>query len=299
MTHGVTLDAPDTQLTQRAAVLLADGPADAQTLISYVCQLPGAPPMIAEHMATALFAGHGGFTRDPLGRWRLKTTADDVSIVAPTLPLERESYIVVDVEATGTAAYRGDRIVEIAAVRVHEGTVTTVFNSLINPQRQIPRQITRLTAISADMVRRAPTFREVCDELLGLLEGQIFVGHNVEFDWRFLNMEVQRVTSRRLQGRRLCTVKMAKHLLPTLRRRSLDHVSYHYGIENPARHRAGGDAEATAKVLVRLLREARSGGCETYADLEDMMMETAKSGRKRRRKKRRAMPHAAGDDSAA
>jgi DNA polymerase III epsilon subunit family exonuclease len=301
MTHGVTLDTPDTQLTHRAATLLAAGPADAQTLISYVCQLPGAPPMIAEHMATALFAGHGGFTRDATGRWRLKTTPDDVSIAASAsaLALECESFIVVDVEATGSAAYRGDRIVEIAAVRVHNGTATTVFNSLINPQRPIPRTISRLTTISSDMVRNAPTFRDICGDLLRVLEGQIFVGHNVEFDWRFINMEVQRVTSRRLQGRRLCTVRMAKRFLPQLRRRSLDHVSWHFGIENEARHRAGGDAEATAKVLVRLLRDARTSGCETYADLEEMMVEPSKSGRRRRRRGRRALPHSVADDASA
>src|ERR1043166_4802931 len=75
MTHGVTLDTPDTQLTHRAATLLAAGPADAQTLISYVCQLPGAPPMIAEHMATALFAGHTRFARRSDGRWCLRESA--------------------------------------------------------------------------------------------------------------------------------------------------------------------------------------------------------------------------------
>ena len=72
MTAGLTLGDADTPLTTRAAELLATGPADAQALISYVCQLPGAPLNIAEHMAAALFAGHQRFVRDRDGRWRLR-----------------------------------------------------------------------------------------------------------------------------------------------------------------------------------------------------------------------------------
>jgi len=69
---GLTLGNADTLLTERAADFLATGPADAQALISHVCQLPGAPAMVAEHMATALFAGHTRFTRDAIGRWMLR-----------------------------------------------------------------------------------------------------------------------------------------------------------------------------------------------------------------------------------
>src|SRR3954468_7433998 len=69
---GLTLGNADTPLTQRAADYLATGPADPQTLISYVCQLPGAPMSVAEHMAAALFAGHQKFVRSGDGRWMLR-----------------------------------------------------------------------------------------------------------------------------------------------------------------------------------------------------------------------------------
>ena len=77
----VTLGNADTLLTSRAADFLSAGPADAQSLISYVCQLPGAPATVAEHMATALFAGHAKFVRDRVGRWMLR----DVSTLADGL----------------------------------------------------------------------------------------------------------------------------------------------------------------------------------------------------------------------
>jgi DNA polymerase-3 subunit epsilon len=296
MTNGLTLAPPDTLLADRAADFLAAGPADAQTLISYVCQIPGAPRTVAEHMATALFAGHTRFARDGDGRWQLATSARPVSRLA-TATLDSASFIVVDVEATGSRALGGDRVTEVAAVQVRGDSVTTVFDSLVNPGRPIPPFVTRLTKITTEMVRRAPRFDEVCDQLLGVLEGQVFVAHNAGFDWRFLSMEIQRVTGRALRGQKLCTVRLARALLPNVRRRSLDHLCLYYGIENAARHRAGGDAAATARVLVRMLREARSQGCAAVDDL--LRLAARATARKQRRRRPSAMPHGVSVDTTA
>jgi DNA polymerase-3 subunit epsilon len=297
MMDGLTLAPPDTLLADRAADLLAAGPADAQTLVSYVCSLASAPRAVAEHLATAMFAGHTRFMRAADGRWQLATAADRRPVNDASPDLNRASFAVVDVEATGSRAMFGDRITEIAVVRVKGDSVATVFESLVNPDRPIPPQITRLTNITSDMVRRAPRFRDICDQLLGVLEGQVFVAHNVGFDWRFISTEVQRVTGRALQGRRLCTVRLVRKLLPNLRRRSLDQVTRYYDIENTARHRAGGDAVATAKVFVRLLREATSRGCTSVDDLHRMAAEATPTRRHRRRPP--AMPHPVSIDTTA
>ena len=297
MIDGLTLAPPDTLLADRAADFLAAGPADAQTLVSYVCSLPGAPRAVAEHMATAMFAGHTRFVRAADGRWHLATAANRRTVAAASQALSAASFVVVDVETTGTRATFGDRITEIAVVRVKGDSVTTVFETLVNPDRPIPAQITRLTNITWDMVRGAPRFRDVCDQLLGVLEGQVFVAHNAGFDWRFVSMEVERATGRTLQGRRLCTVRLARNLLPTLRRRSLDQITRYYDIEITARHRAGGDAVATAKVLVRLLREATSRGCTSVDDLHRLAAEATSPRRRRRRPT--AMPHSVSNDTTA
>src|SRR5581483_2681466 len=127
------LGAVDTPLTARAADFLAAGPADAQTLISYVCQLPGAPAHVAEHMAAALFAGHQRFARGTDGRWGLRgALLTGTPIHVGGGELRRQSYVVVDVETTGTRAYHGDRITEIAAVLVKDGKARVVFDSLVN-----------------------------------------------------------------------------------------------------------------------------------------------------------------------
>src|SRR5262245_8773165 len=297
MIDGLTLAPPDTLLADRAADFLAAGPADAQTLVSYVCSLPGAPRAVAEHLATAMFAGHARFMRAADGRWQLASAAERRAATDTSPAFNRASFAVVDVEATGTRAMVGDRITEIAVVRVNGDSVTTVFETLVNPERPIPPQITRLTNITWDMVRRAPRFCDICDQLLGVLEGQVFVAHNASFDWRFISMEVERVTGRTLRGRRLCTVRLVRKLLPSLRRRSLDQLTRYYDIENTARHRAGGDAVATAKVFVRLLRVAASYGCTSVDDLHRLAAEAAPPRRRRRRPP--AMPHSVADDTVA
>ncbi|HEY9230246.1 MAG TPA: 3'-5' exonuclease [Gemmatimonadaceae bacterium] len=297
MSAGLTLGAVDTPLTNRAADFLAAGPADAQALISHVCQLPGAPLNIAEHMAAALFAGHKRFARDLDGRWRLRESSSPVYSAIATNELSRQSFAVVDVETTGSLAYGGDRVTEVAVVIVRDGVATTVFDTLINPDRAIPPAITSITNITSEMVRNAPRFTEVCDQLLGALEGHVFVAHNVRFDWRFLSMEIERATRKALVGRMLCTVKMAKKLLPRLRRRNLDAVSSYYGIENRARHRAGGDAEATAQAFIRMLDAARDRGCSTLSDVEDLLARG--TGARKRRRRASALPHSVSDDSTA
>src|SRR5919112_166285 len=109
----------------------------------------------------------------------------------------------------------------------------------------------------------SPTFRDIVHDVADALRGHVFVAHNAGFDWRFVTAEITRATGERLDGRQLCTVRLARRLLPQLSRRSLDHVSRFYGVENTARHRAGGDAVATAKVFLRMLKEARERGCTT------------------------------------
>lgn len=313
---GLTTRAADTLLTERAADFLAAGPATARELVARVCQLSGVPDAVAEHMAVTLLAEHRRFERDAEGRWSLRVApptmappqfshpgcaglAPDCSPTAVSDrgpdELARQSFVVVDVETTGTSPETGHRITEFAAVVVRDGTIAERFETLVNPQRPIPRFITQLTSISWEMVKDAPTFGDVCGQVLAAMDGHVFVAHNAAFDWRFVSAEVRRATGRELEGRRLCTVRLARKLLPQLRRRSLDYVAAHYGIEIGARHRAMGDALATAHALLGLLDDARDRGCRTFADLE-VLVGTAAPRRPRRAP---AMPHPVWRDTTA
>jgi DNA polymerase-3 subunit epsilon len=307
--EGVRARPVSTLLTERALDYLAAGPAEAVPLIEHVCQLPGAPRVVAEQMALALFAERPEFIRDIAGRWCLAPAtpaiAGEIGRGAerpgmgwldqqPGESLSSLTYAVVDVETTGTRAYYGDRITEVAAVLVRNGVVAERYETLVNPERPIPRYITALTNISWDMVKDAPRFADICDDLVRMLDGRIFVAHNAEFDWRFLSLEVERATGRRLHGQRLCTVRLARKVLPQLRSRRLDSLAQFYGIQIVGRHRAGGDAFATARILVRLLAAAREYECDRWSDLERLL-----TTRRRRRRRNPAMPHAVTRDTTA
>ena len=284
---GVTTRAEATILVERAANYLEAGPASSQALVASVCQLSALPSFIAEHMAVTLLREHPRFVRTPDGAWRLREPAapawrvqgpDDEPLLSSL------SFAVVDVETTGGQPGATDRITEIAIETVRDGRVTDVYETLVNPERAIPPFITRLTNISWEMVRDKAPFRDVCERVVRALDGHVFVAHNAAFDWRFVSTEISRATGRELTGRRLCTVRLARRLLPQLRRRSLDWVAMHYGVEIPPgqRHRAAGDALATAQCLLRLLDDARTHGCERWSELE-RFLSTGSAVRKKRR----------------
>jgi len=325
---GIQIVPVDTRLSERARDYLAAGPASAGELVSRVCQIPGLPAPVAEEMAAALLAGRPEFMRGADGRWRLAgssggSAAAEVQVavplsfeewrarkerdakaaapasaptpVAPGERLDSLSYVVVDVETTGGAPGSGHRVTEVAAVVVRGGQVVEEFQTLVNPCRPIPPYITKLTNITNAMVAGAPLFEDVCAPLLRVLRGNVFVAHNVGFDWRFVSHELSRAAGHQLAGRRLCTVRLARKLLPQLRSRSLHWVAQHYGVDNfapnggtdpMARHRALGDALATAHCLRGLLRDAADRGVETWESLQSML--SAPSARKSASRRRRS-----------
>jgi DNA polymerase III subunit epsilon len=279
----VSLGPRESMLAERALALLNTGPACSATVVREVCQIAAVPSALADHLATALLGADSRFARRLDGYWVLAPA--DVSVETDQ-PIDDLGYVVVDVETTGTRALNGDRITEVAVVEVRGGQARVVFDSLINPERPIPGYISDLTNITHEMVKDAPVFADVAPALAGVLAGNIFVAHNAAFDWRFISLEMQRATGRPLAGTKLCTVRMARRLLPTLRRRSLDAVTSFYGISITARHRAGGDAIATAEVLTRLLSTARDLGIMTFDDLRTYLRVP-----RRTRVRPSAMPH--------
>jgi DNA polymerase-3 subunit epsilon len=196
------------------------------------------------------------------------------------------AFAVVDVETTGMRAGFGDRITEIAVAVVHGGRREIVFESLVNPERPIPRGICAITNITDEMVRHAPRFSDLAERILGVLSGRVFVAHNARFDWNFVCAELRRSRDLTLDGTRLCTVRLARRLVRGVRSCGLDNLCRFFGFHNGARHRAAGDALVTAELLCRLLGLAREEGARTLQDLA--LIETRRA--RARRRKRLAMP---------
>lgn len=166
-------------------------------------------------------------------------------------------YAIVDIETTGAYAAH-HRITEIAIYHHNGIEVTDQFTTLINPEREIPYYITGLTGISTEMVMSAPTFEEVAPQILHYLEGRIFVAHNAHFDYSFIKKEFEQ-TGIVWQPPKLCTVRLSRKIIPGLRSYSLGSLTESLGIKIANRHRAGGDAEATAKVFSLLLNRDADG----------------------------------------
>jgi DNA polymerase III subunit epsilon len=165
-------------------------------------------------------------------------------------------YAIIDIETTGIS-HKFEKITEIA-IFVHDGTrVTEEYSTLINPECTIPYYITKLTGISNEMVADAPKFYEVAKRVVELTNNNIFVAHNVNFDYRFIREEYLRL-GYHYKRDVLCTVKMSRKLIPGKRSYSLGNLCLDLGIHVQDRHRATGDARATVKLFELLL--SKNGG---------------------------------------
>lgn len=162
-------------------------------------------------------------------------------------------FAVIDIETTG-GSYRYERIIEIAIVIFDGEKIIDTFQSLINPEMLIPMHITRLTGISNDMVKEAPKFYEVARKIVELTEDKVFVAHNVNFDFAFIKKEFSELGFN-YNRKKLCTVKYTRQVYPGLDSYSLGKLAPYFEIENNARHRAMGDAQATTELLKILIKK--------------------------------------------
>lgn len=241
---------------------MRQGPVHTLELARDVLSLSGHPGA-ASAAVFQLLGADPRFRVDAQGVWSL-----DPGLAPLGQSLDEVRFAVVDVETTGGGVEYGHRITDIAIVEVQGGAIVDEYQSLVNPGRRIPPGVSALTGITNEMVAVAPYFEHVAEQVLARLEGRVFVAHNVSFDWSFVSGELIRTMGDAPQLLRMCTVRMVRRLVPALRHRNLDVVSRHFGVQIHARHRAHGDALATARVLLRLLDEARGRGLDDVASLE-------------------------------
>jgi DNA polymerase-3 subunit epsilon len=166
-------------------------------------------------------------------------------------------YAIVDIETTGGYA-ENHRMTEIAIYH-HDGTrITDSYQTLINPGKRIPNFITGLTGIDSEMVKGAPAFEEIAHEILHWLKDRVFVAHNAHFDYGFLKKELEDAGVS-WNTKKLCTVRLSRKIIPGLESYSLGRLAESLGIRILNRHRAGGDAEATARIFGVLLKRDNTG----------------------------------------
>lgn len=165
--------------------------------------------------------------------------------------MKDQLFAVIDVETTGGGIH-GNRLTEICIVLLRGMEVIDKFTSLINPEKEIPRQITVLTGIDNAMVADAPKFHEIAKKVEEITRNAIFVAHNVNFDYNVLRNEFREL-GYDYNRRKLCTVRLSKKLIPGLFSYSLGRLCDSINIPLINRHRAEGDTDATVILFQRLL----------------------------------------------
>ena len=197
--------------------------------------------------------------KDPRFLWdesgHLRTTDTE------SLSLEDATYVVFDVETTGTSAEKGG-ITELGAVKLVGGEFVGEFSTLINPEMPITPFVVRLTGITNSMVEDAPLVGEILPGFEEFVEGAVLVGHNVQFDCSF----VAAARGEPLPNPILDTLKLARTLVPGLRRYRLGSLAGHFGVRQVPNHRALSDAAATAEVFVKLQKLLKSAGVWTVGE---------------------------------
>lgn len=171
-------------------------------------------------------------------------------------------FAVIDLETTGGNP-NAERIIEIGIV-LHDGKHKIgEYTTLINPEKEISAFISTFTGITNSMVKNAPKFIDVADTLLELLEGKIIVAHNARFDYNFIKSEFRRINIP-FTKKNICTVQLSRKIFPQFKSHSLGNICKDLGIAVDNRHRAFGDAAATALLLEQLITHDTKGFLDEY-----------------------------------
>ncbi len=147
---------------------------------------------------------------------------------------------IVDVETTGMSPFH-DRVIEVAIIRISKNKIVDKFTTLLNPQTHVSPYISMFTGITNQDLVDAPLFEDVKDKIQELLEGAVFVAHNVRFDYSFMKSELKRSGSY-FKAKTFCTVKLSRRLFPDYRSHSLESVISRFNFKFKNRHRAYDDA---------------------------------------------------------
>ncbi len=167
--------------------------------------------------------------------------------------MDKKLYAIVDIETTGTFSDRGG-ITEIAIVITNGVEVIETYETLVNPKARIPYFIENLTGISNQMVANAPEFKEVAEKVAKILEGKIFVAHNVNFDYKYVKFELE-LAGFDIGQARLCTVRLSRQIMPGLASYSLGKLTKSLGISHTSKHRAMSDTMATTDLFHLLVEK--------------------------------------------
>jgi len=159
--------------------------------------------------------------------------------------------IVLDIETTGLD-YKREKIIEFAAVKLVNNVITEEFQTLVNPKQEIKQSSISIHHITPEMVEDAPTIEEVMPKILEFIQDYPIVGHNVIFDYSFLNRASEELYGTSINNHRIDTYQMYKDVFPDDPSHGLESLMHRFNIEFPVKHRAMADAKGLALVYPHL-----------------------------------------------
>ncbi len=166
-----------------------------------------------------------------------------------------DDYVLFDIETTGLST-EDDAVVELSAIKVSNGKVIDEFSKLVNPCMHIPYTASSINGITDDMVKDAPTMETVLKDFIAFIGNDVLVGHNIKrFDFKFIQRDALRFFGKTIPNKYVDTLIVANRYLPELESRSLENLSYHYGISYDGAHRALADCHINKQVYDRLGKE--------------------------------------------
>ncbi|HEX4210069.1 MAG TPA: exonuclease domain-containing protein, partial [Candidatus Binataceae bacterium] len=228
--------------------------ADAAELTGLLFKGAASDPELNARLIDGLIGTDPNFAFDAsTAFWSLRRSAN------LRIPLGEARFVVVDLETTGGRPAPGS-IIEIGAYRVEGGRLTASFQSIVRPRMPIPRFVEGLTSITNEMVLEAPPIEEVLPAFREFLGDAVMVAHNAQFDHSFLDFEFRRLFGIGITNPLLCTIRLSRRLLPSLKRRRLDALAEHFGLSIEGRHRGLGDARMAAELLTIFLEMAARMG---------------------------------------
>ncbi len=176
---------------------------------------------------------------------------DQVFLKTLTTPLSEQTFCVVDIE-TSAGNPRSGQIIEIGALKVRNGKIIEKYESLVNTYT-IPHTIQELTGITPQMTHSSPNIQTVLEEFRIFLEDDIFVAHDINFDYKFISQSMKKYDLGELLNRKLCTIDLSKKLIE-IERYGLKYLKEHLQIDQGSHHRAFSDAYCTAMVLLECIQ---------------------------------------------
>ena len=195
----------------------------------------------------------------------LEFDGDFVYLKTTKTPIEEQTFCIVDIETNGGSAKKGYQIIELGAVKYKNGQIIDKFESLVYA-KEIPQYVQEVTKINLKMLENAPRLEKVLQEFKLFLEDDVFVAHDIKFDYTFISDSFEKFHLGKLLNRKICSIDLAKRTIES-EKYGLSFLKEQLNINVDNHHRAYYDALTTAIVFEKSLSNIDSSKIKTVEDL--------------------------------